>query len=96
MHYDFFSVHPKNQVSWTVHGVYFPVLWLPDNRHPTECFDKYYCDAVLIGDWEIIEKYPYSSSLLGLGGSEKVDSLDKVKIREHTELVSQMVGKVGM
>lgn len=34
--------------------------------------------------------------LLGLGGSENVDNLDKVKIREHIELISQMVGKVGM
>jgi len=34
--------------------------------------------------------------LLGLGGSEKVDNLSKVKIREHIELISQMVGKVGM
>ena len=34
--------------------------------------------------------------LLGLGGSEKVDNLNKVKIREHIELISQMVGKVGM
>lgn len=34
--------------------------------------------------------------LLGLGGSEKVDNLDKVKIREHIELIAQMVGKVGM
>ena len=34
--------------------------------------------------------------LLGLGGSEKVDNLKKVKIREYIELISQMVGKVGM
>mgnify|MGYP002516227660 CR=1 FL=1 len=34
--------------------------------------------------------------LLGLGGSEKVQNLKKVKIREHIELISQMVGKVGM
>ena len=34
--------------------------------------------------------------LLGLGGSERVDNLKKVKIREHIELISQMVGKVGM
>lgn len=34
--------------------------------------------------------------LLGLGGSEKVDNLNKVKIREHIELISQMIGKVGM
>lgn len=34
--------------------------------------------------------------LLGLGGSERVDNLHKVKIREHIELISQMVGKIGM
>lgn len=34
--------------------------------------------------------------LLGLGGSEKVDNLCKVKIREHIELITQMVGKIGM
>lgn len=34
--------------------------------------------------------------LLGLGGSEKVDNLDKVKIREHIELISLLVGKIGM
>lgn len=34
--------------------------------------------------------------LLGLGGSEKVENLDKVKIREHIELISRLVGKIGM
>lgn len=34
--------------------------------------------------------------LLGLGGSEKADNLNKVKIKEHIELISIMVGKVGM
>ena len=34
--------------------------------------------------------------LLGLGGSEKVQNLKKVKIREHIELISQLVGKIGM
>ncbi len=34
--------------------------------------------------------------LLGLGGSEKVQNLKKVKIKEHIELISQMVGKIGM
>ena len=34
--------------------------------------------------------------LLGLGGSEKVDNLHIVKTREHIELISQMVGKIGM
>ena len=31
-----------------------------------------------------------------LGGSEKVQNLKKVKIREHIELISQLVGKIGM
>ena len=34
--------------------------------------------------------------LLGLGGSEKIDNLRKVKIREHIELIAKMTGKVGM
>jgi len=34
--------------------------------------------------------------LLGLGGSEKVENLKKVKIREHIELITQLVGKIGM
>ena len=34
--------------------------------------------------------------LLGLGGSEKVQNLNKVKIIEHIELISQLVGKIGM
>ena len=34
--------------------------------------------------------------LLGLGGSEKVQNLKKVKIIEHIELISQLVGKIGM
>jgi hypothetical protein len=32
--------------------------------------------------------------LLGLGGSEKVENLRKVKIREHIELITQLVGKI--
>lgn len=32
--------------------------------------------------------------LLGLGGSEKVENLKKVKIKEHIELIMQMVGKI--
>lgn len=34
--------------------------------------------------------------LLALGGSEKVDNLSKVKTREYIELISQVVGKIGM
>lgn len=32
--------------------------------------------------------------LLGLGGSEKVENIRKVKIREHIELITQLVGKI--
>ena len=34
--------------------------------------------------------------LLGLGGREDIDNISKVKIKEHIELISQMVGKIGM
>ena len=34
--------------------------------------------------------------LLGLGGSQKVENLKKVKIKEHIEIISQLVGKIGM
>lgn len=33
-------------------------------------------------------------SLLGLGGSEKVENIKKVKIREHVELIIKLVGKI--
>lgn len=32
--------------------------------------------------------------LLGLGGEEKVENVKKVKIKEHIELITQMVGKI--
>ena len=55
-----------------------------------------YTEAVnKLGKLEQDECFGYVP-LLGLGGSEKVDNLNKVKIREHIELISQMVGKVGM
>lgn len=34
--------------------------------------------------------------LLGLGGAEEKDHLSKVSIREHIEVITQMVGKIGM
>lgn len=55
-----------------------------------------YAEAVKkLGKLEHDECFCYVP-LLGLGGSEKVDNLSKVKIREHIELISQMVGKVGI
>lgn len=54
-----------------------------------------YSEAVRkLGELEHDECFAYVP-LLGLGGSEKVENLDKVKIREHIELISQMVGKIG-
>ena len=32
--------------------------------------------------------------LLGLGGSEKVENLKKVKIKEHIELITHLVGRI--
>lgn len=55
-----------------------------------------YAEAVTkMGNLEHDECFGYVP-LLGLGGSEKVDNLSKVKIREHIELIAQMVGKIGM
>lgn len=34
--------------------------------------------------------------LLGLGGSEKVENLKKVKTREHIAVISHLVGNIGM
>lgn len=34
--------------------------------------------------------------LLGLGGPETVEHLQKVKTREHIEIITQLVGKIGM
>ncbi|MDE7321833.1 MAG: DUF1851 domain-containing protein [Lachnospiraceae bacterium] len=32
--------------------------------------------------------------LLGLGGKERIKNIQKVKIKEHIELITQMVGKM--
>lgn len=55
-----------------------------------------YIEAVnKLGKLEQDECFGYVP-LLGLGGSEKVQNLKKVKIREYIELISQLVGKIGM
>lgn len=58
-------------------------------------FSQYEEAVRKFGELEYDECFGYVP-LLGLGGSEKVENLRKVKIREHIELISQMVGKVGM
>ena len=46
-----------------------------------------------LGELEDDECFGYVP-LLGLGGSEKVENLQKVKIKEHIELIIQLVGKI--
>lgn len=58
-------------------------------------FSRYYEAVKLLGKIEYDECFGYVP-LLGLGGSEKIQNLQKVKIREHIELISYMVGKIGM
>ena len=63
-----------------------------------ECFFdiKRHKEAVnRLGKLDFDECFGYVP-LLGLGGSEMVENLKKVKIREHIELISQLVGKIGL
>lgn len=55
--------------------------------------NKYNEAVKMYGNLEYDECFGYVP-LLGLGGSEKVENLRKVKIREHIELITQLVGKV--
>ena len=55
-----------------------------------------YTEAVsLIGELKPDECFGYVP-LLGLGGKETVENLSKVKMREHIELITQLVGKIEM
>lgn len=55
--------------------------------------DKYSKAVSKLGELEYDECFGYVP-LLGLGGSEKVENLKKVKIKEHIELITQLVGKI--
>lgn len=55
--------------------------------------DKYATAVSRLGELEYGECFGYVP-LLGLGGSEKVENLKKVKIKEHIELITQLVGKI--
>lgn len=48
-----------------------------------------------LGKLEYDECFGYVP-LLGLGGSEKIDNLSIVKIKEHIEIIAQLMGKIGM
>jgi len=56
--------------------------------------DKYNKAVSKLGEVEYDECFGYVP-LLGLGGSEKVENLKIVKIKEHIELITQLVGIIG-
>lgn len=56
-------------------------------------FNKYNKAVEKYGDLDYNECFGYVP-LLGLGGSEKIENLKKVKIKEHIELITQIVGKI--
>lgn len=64
---------------------YFVEKYLELNKY-NEAVGKY-------GELEYDECFGYVP-LLGLGGSEKLENLKKVKIREHIEIITQLVGKI--
>ena len=70
---------------------------LESGQYDKEYFDlsKYNQAVIRLGNLAYDECFGYVP-LLGLGGSEKVDNLSKVKIREHIELITQMTGNIGM
>jgi len=66
--------------------------------------DKEFCDEVL--DWEQYleaiknkeipkyeECYGYTP-ILGLGGSEKIENLETVKLKEHIMLINELMGRI--
>lgn len=77
----------------------FKFFWsdLADGVFDNRFFELEKYDAAIkkFGTIEFDECFGYTP-LLGLGGSEKVDNLRKGKIREHIEIISQLVGKIGM
>ena len=57
--------------------------------------DQYFLALEKYGAVQYDEAFGYVP-LLGLGGSEKIENLDKVKIKEHIFLISQLVGPVDL
>lgn len=57
--------------------------------------DQYFLALEKYGAVQYEEAFGYVP-LLGLGGSEKIENLDKVKIKEHIFLISQLVGPVDL
>ena len=55
--------------------------------------DKYKDAVAKLGELEFDECFGYTP-LLGLGGSEKTENLEKVNTKVHIELITQMVGRI--
>lgn len=55
--------------------------------------ENFYPAKEALGDLSFDECYGYVP-LLGLGGSEKVENLQKVKIKEHLSIIAQTLGKI--
>lgn len=76
-------------------GVFFNKIitdweYLSEELH----LENFYPAKETLGDLSFDECYGYVP-LPGLGGSEKVENLQKVKIKEHISLISQSLGKIG-
>lgn len=56
---------------------------------------KYEEALMLLGRVSSDECYGYMP-LLALGGKDSVNNLQKVRLKEHIELITQLVGKIGM
>ena len=56
-------------------------------------FGKYKDAVAKLGELEFDECFGYTP-LLGLGGSEKTENLEKVNTKVHIELITQMVGRI--
>lgn len=76
----------------------FDFFWgdLADGAFDARFFEitSYEAAVKKYGKLQFDECFGYTP-LLGLGGSKKVDNLRKVKIKEHIDLITQAVGKVG-
>lgn len=56
-------------------------------------FAKYKAAVAKLGELEYDECFGYTP-LLGLGGSEKTENLEKVNTKVHIELITQLVGRI--
>lgn len=86
--------HGESKVVGRKVGVFFNNIitdweYLSEQLH----LDNFYPAKEALGDLSFHECYGYIP-LLALGGSEKAENLQKVKIKEHISLIAQSVGKI--